>query len=94
MRATALDQREQRELRQGAGDALAASFEMIASPAIFAFLGWLVDRWLGVFPVFTLLFGGVVLAYQVWRMYVQYSEKMDRMLEERRGRYGGSAADG
>lgn len=83
-----MDRREQRELREGAGEALSASFEMIATPAVFGFFGWLVDRQVGTVPVFTLIFAAVVLAYEIWRMYQQYSTTMDEMLEERRSRYG------
>ena len=90
----AVDRREQRELRQGAGEALSASFEMIATPAVFAFFGWLIDRQIGTFPVFTLVLGGLVLFYTVWRAYTQYSQKMDAMLEQRRSRYGGGVEGG
>ena len=88
-----MDRHEQRELREGAGAALSASFEMIATPAVFGFLGWLIDRALGTFPVFALSLAGIVLAYEIWRLYQSYSTSMDEMLEERRGHYGGSSPD-
>jgi F0F1-type ATP synthase assembly protein I len=88
-----LERHPQRELREGAGEALSASFEMIATPAVFGFFGWLIDRASGLFPVFTLTLAGIVLAYEVWRMYQQYSTTMDEMLEERRSRYGRAATD-
>ena len=34
---------EKREIKQGSGDAMAAAFELVATPAIFGFLGWLLD---------------------------------------------------
>ena len=34
---------ETREMRQGFGDAFAAAFELAVTPAIFGFLGWLLD---------------------------------------------------
>jgi hypothetical protein len=85
---------EQRELREGAGEAISASFEMIATPALFGFLGWLLDRRLDMFPVLTLVLAGVVLAYQLWRMYEKYSSTMDELLEQRRSRYGRDASGG
>src|SRR5205085_2570413 len=42
-----VDLRHQRDLYSGFGDALARAFEFVATPALFAFLGWLLDRWLG-----------------------------------------------
>ncbi|MFQ5557730.1 MAG: AtpZ/AtpI family protein [Acidimicrobiales bacterium] len=84
-----MDRREQRELREGGGDALSASFEMIATPAVFGFLGWLLDREIGTFPVFTLVLAAVVLAYEIWRLYSAYAARMDEMLQERRASYGG-----
>ena len=89
-----VDRHEQRELREGAGEALSASFEMIATPAVFGFLGWLLDRAVGTFPIFTLTFAGIVLAYEVWRLYHGYAEKMNEALEERRGQYGSGASGG
>lgn len=85
---------EQRELREGAGEALSASFELIASPAIFGFLGWLLDRRVDMFPVFTLVFAGIVFGYQLWRLYERYSSTMDDLLEQRRSQYGGNTAGG
>ena len=34
---------ETREMKQGFGDAFAAAFELVITPVIFGFLGWLVD---------------------------------------------------
>ena len=83
-----MNRHEQRELRDGAGDALSSSFEMIATPSVFGFFGWLIDRELDTFPIFTLVLAAVVLAYQIWRMYRKYSATMDEMLDDRRSQYG------
>jgi Putative F0F1-ATPase subunit Ca2+/Mg2+ transporter len=83
-----VQERHSRELHDGAGDAFAAAFEMIVTPAIFGLLGWFIDSRLGLFPVFTLALAGLVLGYQVWKLYVKYSADMDAALEQRRATYG------
>ncbi|MCE2511841.1 MAG: hypothetical protein J4F50_04635 [Acidimicrobiia bacterium] len=76
------------EIRAGAGDALAKAFEMIATPAIFGFGGWLVDGRLGTFPLVTLVLVVVVFGYQVWSFARAYGTSMDEALENRRAAYG------
>ena len=79
-----MHQAEQREMRLGFGDGLAAAFELAATPAIFGFLGWLLDRHLDLFPVFTLGFALVAVAYGSWRLCSDYSDRMDRAAADRR----------
>ena len=83
-----MKERQTRELHNGAGEAFSAAFEMVVTPAIFGFLGWLIDSRLGLFPVFTLVFVGIVLTYEVWKLYVRYSAEMDAALDLRRASYG------
>ena len=75
---------EQREIRQGFGDAMAAAFELAVTPAIFGFLGWMIDRKLEVFPLFTLVFVLVTVTYATWRLYQNYSLRLDEAAQERR----------
>jgi F0F1-type ATP synthase assembly protein I len=75
---------ETREMKQGFGDAFAAAFELVVTPGIFGFLGWLVDGRLGLFPVFTVAFSVITLAYASWRLARSYGENLDRALVERR----------
>ena len=77
-------QAERREIRQGFGDGLAAAFELAATPAIFGILGWLLDRHLDLFPAFTLGFVLITVAYGSWRLYRDYSDRMDRAAADRR----------
>ena len=60
----------------GAGDALSTAFEMVATPALFAFFGLLLDRGVGTTPLFTLLFMSVVLAYTTWKVFKRYEQRM------------------
>ncbi|MDH4145713.1 MAG: AtpZ/AtpI family protein [Acidimicrobiia bacterium] len=71
-----------RELNNGFGDALARAFEFAVTPVVFGVLGFLVDRWLGVVPLFTLLFSLTVLAYMFWKMWREYDAAM-RLQEQK-----------
>ena len=71
-----MDLHRARAVNSGPGDGLAAAFELIATPGIFAFGGFLLDRWVGTLPLFTLLFGLSVLGYEVWRVVVGYEAEM------------------
>jgi F0F1-type ATP synthase assembly protein I len=58
------------------GDTLARAFEMVLTPAIFGFFGWLIDRATGTTPLFTLVLGVAVFGYEVWRAWWDYEQKM------------------
>lgn len=71
-----MDLRERRELNNGFGEALSRAFELAATPAIFAGLGWLLDRWLGTSPLFLIvlfLFAVAGVGYMTW---FKYEEEM------------------
>lgn len=80
---------EQGQMRASAGDALAKAFEMIVTPAIFGFGGWLADGRLGTFPLVTLVVVFGVFGYQVWRLARDYSARMEAALDSRRAGYSG-----
>jgi len=71
-----MDLRAVRDINNGFGDGLAAAFEMVATPMLFAFFGFLLDRRLGLHLVFTLIFGLVVFGYEIWRLVMRYSAQM------------------
>lgn len=67
-----MDLRERQQLNNGFGEALSRAFEMAATPAIFAGLGWLIDRSLGTAPLFLLVLFFLAVAgvgYMTWRKY-------------------------
>lgn len=74
--------RAMQEINTGFGDGLATAFEMVATPAIFGFLGYLVDRWVGTNLVFMLTFGLVVFGYMLWKLAARYTREMDAHLAE------------
>lgn len=83
--------------RQSAGDALSIAFELVATPAAFAFFGWLIDRALGTQPAFMLALCLLTAIYAAWKAMKTYSNRMDafdRDLPSRRAVSGPEAADG
>lgn len=83
--------RARRDLNNGAGDALAVAFELALTPAIFAFLGWRLDAWLGTSPVFLLALFLLVTAYEMWKLFARYDARMcdeEQALRLGRGRRG------
>ena len=73
-----MDLRAVREVNNGFGDGLAAAFEMVVTPIIFAFFGYLLDRWLGLHLVFALIFGLMTFAYMIYKLVARYSADMNR----------------
>jgi F0F1-type ATP synthase assembly protein I len=66
----------QGELYNGAGEGLSRAFELALTPAIIGGFGYLLDRWLGLTPVFTIIFFLVAMAGLMARMYYAYDAKM------------------
>jgi F0F1-type ATP synthase assembly protein I len=67
-----VDLRDRQQLNKGFGDGLSRAFELSATPAIFAGLGWLIDRWVGTQPLFLLVFFFFAIAgvgYMTWHRY-------------------------
>ncbi|MPY93250.1 MAG: hypothetical protein GEV08_09335 [Acidimicrobiia bacterium] len=58
------------------------SFELALVPLIFGGLGWLVDRWLGVMPLFTLVLLVVGAIGVVTSLWIGYDRDMRRHEEE------------
>lgn len=67
-----------REVNTGFGDGLASAFELVATPAIFGFLGYLIDQRLGTGAVFLLGLSLVVFGYVCWKLVMQYNAQMAR----------------
>ncbi len=92
-----MTQNRQFHNRQSAGDALSIAFELVATPAVFAFFGWLIDGALGTRPVFTLVLGLLTAVYAGWKAVRTYSDRMeafDRNLPSRRVESDSEATDG
>jgi hypothetical protein len=76
--------RDRRELHNGFGDALQRAFELAVTPALFAFLGHLLDGRLGTSPGFTVGLFAFVAVYLMWKMFARYDAEM-RAHEQRLG---------
>jgi len=72
-----VDLRDRRELNNGFGNALTRAFELVVTPMIVGFLGYLLDGRLGTRPLFMLVLFGSALGYVVWKQYAVYSTAMD-----------------
>ena len=93
----AVTQNRQLHDRQSAGDALSIAFELVATPAVFAFFGWLIDRALDTQPIFTLVLCLFTASYTSWKAMRAYSDRMeayDRNLPSRRAESDAGSADG
>lgn len=63
-------------------DGFTTAMELALTPAVFGFVGWLLDSWLGIVPVLTIVFSMwafVVVAWMTWR---RYDAKMTRLEAE------------
>jgi F0F1-type ATP synthase assembly protein I len=71
-----LDYRVSREISAGFGDGLNAAIELIATPAVFGYLGHLLDGRLETSPLFLIVFALFVFGYEVWRLVMKYNAQM------------------
>ncbi|MFN0028481.1 MAG: AtpZ/AtpI family protein [Acidimicrobiales bacterium] len=60
---------------------MAAAFELVMTPALFGFVGYLLDRALGIVPLFTLVLSISVLVYELWKLWTAYLSESDAELE-------------
>jgi F0F1-type ATP synthase assembly protein I len=72
---------------QGFGNTLARAVELVVTPMLVAGLGYLLDRWLGFFPVLSIVFFVWAFGVTWWRQYYDYNARMkaeeDRLLGRR-----------
>ncbi|MFV2039531.1 MAG: hypothetical protein ACC660_04760, partial [Acidimicrobiales bacterium] len=61
---------------EGADSGVTAGFELVLTPALFADFGFFIVRWLGTTPVFILVLAGIVVTYEVWKLWYTYTERM------------------
>lgn len=66
------------QLYNGAGEGMSRAFELALTPAVIGFLGYLLDRWLGMVPVFTIVFFLVAMVGLVARLWYAYDAEMRR----------------
>lgn len=64
------------ELYNGAGEGLNRAFELALTPAIIGGFGYLLDRWLGLLPILTIVFFLIGMGGVIARMWYAYDAKM------------------
>lgn len=64
------------ELYNGAGEGMSRAFELAVTPAVIAGFGYLLDRWLGLLPILTIVFFLVGVAGVITRMWYSYDAEM------------------
>ena len=65
-----------RELNRGAGNAMSMAFELAVTPALFAFVGWRFDVWLGTTPLLLLVLFVFTIGYEIWKLFTRYDAMM------------------
>jgi F0F1-type ATP synthase assembly protein I len=78
---TGFDLSAKRELNNGFGNALSTAVELAVTPAVLAFAGWQLDRWLGTSPIFLIALFVFTFCYVAWKQYVLYGSKMRQQHE-------------
>ena len=74
---------------EAAEDGVVAAFELVLTPALFGFFGYLIDRWLETGPIFLALLAGIVAVYEIWKLWYTYTQKMktyEEALPDAKGR--------
>lgn len=71
-----MDLREKRALYNGFGDTLTRAVEFVAAPAIFGFLGYLLDSAFGTDPVLMVVLASFAFVGVVVRAYFAYEVAM------------------
>jgi Flp pilus assembly protein TadB len=79
-----VDLLSKRELNNGFGESLSRAFELVLTPGIFGFFGFLLDRWAGTAPLFMLVFALGVFGYLCWKFWGDYERRM-QVHEQRLG---------
>lgn len=74
--ADVFDLRAKQQLNRGYSDGLARGVEIVATPAIFGGLGWLLDGWLGTDPFLTLGLGAFGVAGIFTKLWLGYDRAM------------------
>ena len=64
------------DLYNGFGEGLQRAFELALTPAIIGGFGYLLDRWLGLLPILTIVFFLVGMGGVIARMWYGYDARM------------------
>lgn len=76
------DERAKRTSGSSADSIFNAAFELVATPALFAFLGYLLDGRLHTGRLFTFVFAILVAVYEIWKLWYGYNHRIDELHAE------------
>jgi F0F1-type ATP synthase assembly protein I len=71
-----MSSQNQRDLYKGLDDGWARAIELVVTPGVAAGIGWLIDRWLGTFPAFTIVFLVLAVVATFIKLWYTYDAKM------------------
>ena len=78
---------------RGSDDSLGRGMDVALTVLVFLGLGWLLDRWLGLFPLFTISLVLLSAIGSFLRMKYVYEASMQRLEAERAAKTGAVPAD-
>ena len=82
-----MELRQRQEMYRGLDRGLARAVELVVTPLLAAGIGYLLDRWLGIVPVLSVVFGVWGFVVTCWRQVYDYNARMnveeDRLLGRR-----------
>ncbi len=70
------DLTDKRAMNRGFGDGMSRAFELIATPAVFGAIGYLIDRVAGTAPVFTVVLASLAIVGMFLRVWYGYDTEM------------------
>jgi F0F1-type ATP synthase assembly protein I len=65
-----------RQLNRGYNDGLSRAVEIVGTPLLLGYLGYLLDGWVGIRPVMTLVLGIVGVAGVFTKLWLRYDREM------------------
>ena len=71
-----MNSEDQRDLYKGLDDGWTRAIELVLTPAVAGGLGFLMDRWLGTVPVFTIVFVVLAVVATFIKLWYAYEAKM------------------
>ncbi|MEL7210417.1 MAG: AtpZ/AtpI family protein [Actinomycetota bacterium] len=74
-----------RALYSGSDGSFVQAMDLALTPAVFGLLGYVLDRYLGTVPVFTIVFVLWAMAVVTWRAWRRYDDSMRREEEQMTG---------
>ena len=77
-----MELRDRQDLNNGFGNALSRAVELATAPAIFGFLGYLLDGRLGTRPLFMIVLFLFTFGYLTWKHFSRYGAQMEKAQRE------------